>query len=125
MSNPKIISVSDIVYMRLYNADTNLIKGSFTEYYRLISKNKLYRKLISGKINVYDQTLVSNERSNYFNYKDLIYQKGDSLFTSGSFWTSSYKDMIKVLNEEFGNSYKPRDFDSTLDVLRAIRQKSL
>jgi hypothetical protein len=113
------IKFKEINFIALAGSDTTIIKTDSTYFFNLKKDNRLYRKLTSGEIEIFDNLFNVTERPGLVHEEDLI------LVLKGKLTRiHSRKELIQLL-EKYGHSFQPEDTVTLGAIIKAINSRTV
>ncbi len=114
--------LAKMVRVKVRTRDHPLGSDDFIDFVMRGSRKKFHRKLLEGKVSVYDFTEYSDEKPGVVNYEGILIVKGDSVSKGPVFRKKRW--LIREVNKLFHTNAKVSDFKSKLDVLCWLRDNA-
>jgi hypothetical protein len=119
----QFLSNKELKYIRFLAYDSFLTNSKYTEYRRLTGKPKLWRLIASGKVDIYDDALYSNEFHEEIGEHFLIMDKGRIENISHGITFLKTDALFRYANRKHHTHYKPGDFKTTKEFLQFVADK--
>lgn len=119
----QFINYRDLQMVRLFAADPEIIKTSYTDFRRLDEKPKLWRQIATGKMDIYDETLYVDEVAGELGAEIVVVDRGKAYYL-WNFWHRDRKqDLLKFVNNRYGTNYRRRDYKTSLNLIELLVTK--
>jgi hypothetical protein len=120
----KILNVDSIESIRVKGSDTTLSNLTYTEFRKLKrGSNVFYRKLMDGKIELYDDWLLVDEQPGEVCFDDMMIGRDNEIKNVTNFWTTSDKKfLVRKVNALMGTDLRFHQFKSKFAVLNWLKK---
>lgn len=120
----KIIPNDSIESIRVKGSDTTFSNLPYTEFRKLKKgSNTFYRKLMKGKLELYDDWLLVDEDPGMVCFDGMMIGKDSAMKNVTSFWTTSDKKfLVRKVNALMGTDLHFHQFKSKFAVLYWLKK---
>jgi len=113
------IKFRKIASITLAGADTSLIKSDSTSFFNLKNNNRLYRKLTTGDVEIFDNLFNVSKNSGCVSEEDLVIVHNGKMNS-----VHSRKELMQLLNS-FGKVLTANSSDTVQAIIKEINLESL
>lgn len=106
----QFIAYSELSLVRLFAADSKMTSRNYTDFMRINSKARIWRKVGEGNIEVFDDLPLTDERPGKYG-SEIVVKENGCYKNLWNFWSGSTKaDVVNYINDKYQQNFRKRDF---------------